>query len=117
MQVKDMPRISDHDPALIPAAAKALVVAWNPLGTLLAVYTLAGTVDLYDCSNGHLLRSLSPAAAHPLSGSATLLSWSPDGQGLLLSSARSGLVTLWGNETLSHVASRSLPMNWTRRLE
>jgi len=94
--VKGVARVSVHDRALIPAASIARTVAWNPTGTLLAVYDLSGFVDLYDCQTGQHLRLLKPAVVQPLSGSTAHLLWSPDGRFLLLSSSQWGLITLWG---------------------
>ena len=94
--VQGVARVSAHDRALIPAAASARAVAWNPTGTVLAVYDLSGFVDLYDCQTGRHLRLLKPQTGQPLSGSTAHLIWSPDGRFLLLSSAQWGLVTLWG---------------------
>lgn len=94
--VKGVAHVPVHDRALIPAAAAARAVAWNPTGTLLAVYDLSGFVDLYDCQTGQRVRLLKPEATQPLSGSIVHLIWSPNGQFLLLSSAQWGLVTLWG---------------------
>lgn len=94
--VKSVVHVPAHDRALIAAAAGARAVAWNPTGTLLAVYDLSGFVDLYDCQTGQNLRLLKPAVTRPLSGSAIQLIWSPDGRFLLLSSAQWGVVTLWG---------------------
>ncbi len=94
--VKGVAQVPAHDRALISAAASASTVAWNPTGTLLAVYDLSGFVDLYDCQTGKHLRLLKPAVIQPLSGSTVRLIWSPDGRFLLLSSAQWGLVTLWG---------------------
>jgi WD40 repeat protein len=96
------PRLAPHDPALIPTSFIAQTVAWNPAGTVLAVYDLTGAIELYDAYTGALLRELKPLIAHPLSGSAILLSWSPNGRTLALSSAGSGLLTLWGRASLPH---------------
>lgn len=101
MEVQDVPHLPAHDPALIPASAYAWTMAWNPTGTILAVYNLTGVVDLYNCYTGNLVRTLTPPLAQPLSGEANLLSWSPDGRFLLLSSAQWGLLTLWGPGSFS----------------
>jgi WD40 repeat protein len=95
LNVQNVIHVSDPDPAFIPASANTRTVAWNPTGTLLAAYALNGVVNLYDCNSGRLLHAFKPSQAHPLAGSATLLSWSPDGHSLLLSSAQWGLITLW----------------------
>jgi hypothetical protein len=94
--VRSVAHVPVHDRALLTAAATARTVAWNPTGTLLAVYDLSGVVALYDCRSGRQVRLLQPAEAHPLSGSASQLLWSPDGRFLLLSSAQWGVMTLWG---------------------
>ncbi|HEU5383424.1 MAG TPA: hypothetical protein VFV38_49110 [Ktedonobacteraceae bacterium] len=96
LNAASFPRIPPHDPALIPSASSALTVAWNPANTRLAVYTLAGVVAIYNCQTGQLLRTLKPSQTHPLSGTTTLLNWSPDGRSLLLTSSQWGLITLWG---------------------
>ena len=95
LNVQNVAHVPDPDPAFIPASTNTRTVAWNPTGTLLAAYALNGVVDLYDCNSGRLLHVFKPSQAHPLAGSATLLSWSPDGHSLLLSSAQWGLITLW----------------------
>jgi Tol biopolymer transport system component len=46
-----------------------------------------------------------PQAGSSLSSFATLLSWSPDGRYLQLSSSQAGLMTLWGPALLPHQAS------------
>ena len=102
MEASNTPHLAPHDPALIPAASLAQTVAWNPAGTVLAVYDLTGAIELYDAQTGALLRTVKPVVAQALSGSAILLSWSPDGRTLALSSARSGLLTLWGRSSLPH---------------
>ncbi len=98
--VKDVPRIPEHDPALISAASNARIAAWNPTGTLLAVYDRAGVIDLYTCCTERLLAFFTPQLTRALSGTAALLSWSPDGRFLLLSSAQWGLITLWKTSNL-----------------
>lgn len=90
-----MPRLPDHDAALIPASMGARAVAWNPAGTRLAVYDQNGAIDLYDCATGRFLQSFRPSSPALLDGDATFLLWSPDGRSVLLSSAQSGLITLW----------------------
>lgn len=101
--VNALPRLPAHDLALLSAAAHARALAWNPAGTLLAVDDAMGMVGLYDCQTGHLLRQLTARKTTPLSpGSATLLSWSPDGHYLQLSSPQEGSMTLWGPALLPH---------------
>lgn len=100
MGAQNLPRVSPHDTALFSTAANAQAVAWNPAGTVLAVYDRANVVDLYDCRSGRLIYTLTPTHVDPLSGSAILLSWSPDGNSLLLSSSQWGLITLWSSDAL-----------------
>jgi WD40 repeat protein len=95
-----VPPIPEHDVALVSAASNAQTMSWNPGGNLLAVYTSANTINLYNCINGHLIRSLTPVSTSTLSGSTALLSWSPDGHTLLISSARWGLTTFWNTAQL-----------------
>ena len=103
--VDAVPHLPAHDLALLSAATHARVLAWNPAGTLLAVDDSTGRVALYDCQTGHLVQQLTtPRASSSLPGSATLLSWSPDGHYLQLSSPQAGLMTLWG-PVLLHQAS------------
>ncbi len=101
--VDAVPHLPAHDLALLSAAAYAQALAWNPAGTLLAVDDPTGRIDLYDCQTGHLLWQLTPRKTDPLlPGSATLLSWSPDGRYLQLSNPQQGLMALWGLASLSH---------------
>ncbi len=101
MDIDKLLEILPHDPALIPSALRAQVVAWNPAGTLLAVYALPGQVDLYNARTGQRLRSFAPVSARLLSGSTNLLSWSPNGRTLLLTSSQWGAVTLWSGQILA----------------
>jgi hypothetical protein len=97
MQIGATPQIPAHDAALIPGSSMALTMAWNPAGTILAIYNLSSQVALYACQTGQLLRTLQPQqqAGLALSGSAALLSWSPNGQKLLLTSTQWGLLNIW----------------------
>lgn len=96
--VKDVPHLPAHDLALLSSvAAHSQTVAWNPAGTLLAVYyDLTGAVDFYDCQTGHLVRQFSISKTTPLlTGAATLLSWSANGHFLLLASSQGKLLASW----------------------
>lgn len=101
MDVAAVPWLPSHDAALIPSSSSARVEAWNPQGTLLAVYDLNGLIDLYDCQTGQFLRSLSTHTAGALPDFAPLLNWSPDGRSLLLSSTQGGLFSLWSAASLT----------------
>lgn len=101
---QDVPHIPAHDLVLLSSVVvNAQTVAWNPAGTLLAAYNAAGWVDLYNCQVGHahlVQQLMALGTASPLVGSATLLSWSPDGRSLALASSQGKLITLWGGTTL-----------------
>ncbi len=91
-----VPHLPVHDFALPFVAAQGQKVAWNPAGTLLAVYDQTGVVDIYNCQTGDLVRELTTLkTSSALAGSATLLSWSPDGHYMVLSTWQGPLLTLW----------------------
>lgn len=102
LRANDLPRVPPHDPVLISASFTVLAVAWNPSGTLLAMYNRTDSIDIYNCQTGQLLQTLKPPRIQPLSGSAVLLRWSPDSRSLLISSAQWGLMNLWGPDRLAH---------------
>lgn len=103
--LEDIPHMPAHDPALLfSPSTSGNIVAWNPTGTLLAVYyDLAGAVNLYDCQTGDLVQQLDTGKrTQSLAGSTPLLSWSPDGHSLLFSSSQGKLITLWHGSSLLH---------------
>jgi WD40 repeat protein len=103
LEVKDIPHLPTHDLALLSSSvAPAQTLAWNPAGTLLAAYYPAGFVNIYNCQTGYLVHQLFSAlgTTPPLTGSAALLNWSPDGRSLSLASPQGKLLTLWGSAVL-----------------
>jgi WD40 repeat protein len=88
--------LSNHCAGLLAAVDTPLTFAWSPNGRVLADYDAENRVDLYDCTTGHKLTSLTLRSKYAApSAFSVALRWSPDGSHLLLSSVALGLVSLW----------------------
>ena len=80
----------EHSPRRIPGKGDAISLAVSPGGTLVALATNRGEVQLFDPAKGELIESL-----HGHLGAVFGLAFSPDGRRLISSSGGREAVKLW----------------------